>query len=46
MYRVRPRWLLESYRAIERNQPINDIKVDDVTKKFAMKALNQMLAIS
>jgi quinolinate synthase len=46
MYRVRPRWLLESYRAIERNHPINVIKVDDVTKKFAMKALNQMLAIS
>lgn len=46
MYRVRPRWLLESYRAIERNQPINIIKVDDVTKTFAMKALNQMLVIS
>lgn len=46
MYRVRPRWLLESYRAIEKNKPINIIAVDDVTKKFALKALDQMLAIS
>ncbi len=46
MYRVRPRWLLESYRAIERGEAINIIKVDDVTKKYAMKALEQMLAIS
>lgn len=46
MYRVRPRWLLESFRAIERGEPINVIKVDDVTKKYALKALDQMLAIS
>lgn len=46
MYRVRPRWLLESYRAIERGEPINVITVDEVTKKFALKALDQMLAIS
>lgn len=46
MYRIRPRWLLESFRAIEKNDPINVIKVDDVTKKFALKALDQMLAIS
>lgn len=46
MYRVRPRWLLESYRAIERGEAINVITVDDVTKKFALKALDQMLAIS
>jgi quinolinate synthase len=46
MYRVRPRWLLESYRAIERGEAINVIKVDDVTKKYALKALDQMLAIS
>ncbi len=46
MYRIRPRWLLESYRAIERGEPINVITVDDVTKKFALKALDQMLAIS
>jgi quinolinate synthase len=46
MYRVRPRWLLESYRAIERNSPINVIAVDDETKKYALKALDQMLLIS
>lgn len=46
MYRVRPRWLLESFRSIERNKPINIIKVDEVTKKFALKALDQMLSIS
>jgi quinolinate synthase len=46
MYRVRPRWLLESYRAIEQKRPINIIKVDEVTKKFALKALDQMLTIS
>jgi len=46
MYRVRPRWLLESFRSIERGQPINIISVDDNTKKYALKALDQMLAIS
>jgi quinolinate synthase len=46
MYRVRPRWLLESFRAIERGEPIHVIKVDDVTKKHALKALDQMLDIS
>lgn len=46
MYRVRPRWLLESFRAIERGQPINVVSVDDVTKKFALKALDTMLSIS
>lgn len=46
MYRIRPRWLLESFRSIEKNSPINVIKVDEVTKKFALKALDQMLAIS
>jgi quinolinate synthase len=46
MYRVRPRWLLESFRAIERGEPINVISVDDVTKKFALKALDTMLSIS
>lgn len=46
MYRVRPRWLLESFRAIERGQPINQIQVDEKTKKFALKALDQMLSIS
>lgn len=46
MYRVRPRWLLESFRAIERGEPINIISVDEKTKTFALKALNQMLSIS
>lgn len=46
MYRIRPRWLLESYRAIEKGNPINVISVDEVTKKFALQALDQMLAIS
>ncbi len=46
MYRVRPRWLLESFRAIERGHPINVVSVDDVTKKFALKALDTMLSIS
>lgn len=46
MYRVRPRWLLESFRSIERGEPINVIKVDERTKKFALQALDQMLKIS
>lgn len=46
MYRIRPRWLLESFRAIERNNPINIIKVDDHTKTYALKALEQMFKIS
>jgi quinolinate synthase len=46
MYRIRPRWLLESFRAIERNEAINVIKVDEVTKENALKALDQMLLIS
>jgi quinolinate synthase len=46
MYRVRPRWLLESFRAVERGQAINIITVDDETKKFALRALDQMMKIS
>ena len=46
MYRVRPRWLLESFRSIEKDQPLNVIKVDDETKKYSQIALNRMLAIS
>jgi quinolinate synthase len=46
MYRVRPRWLLESFRGIERGNAINIIKVDDITKKYALKALDRMLTIS
>jgi quinolinate synthase len=46
MYRIRPRWLLESYRSIEKGEPLNVITVDEQTKKFALKALDQMLQIS
>jgi quinolinate synthase len=46
MYRVRPRWLLESFRSIKRNSPVNIISVDDQTKHYALKALDQMLSIS
>lgn len=46
MYRVRPRWLLESFRSIDRGEAINIITVDEITKKFALKALDQMLSIS
>jgi quinolinate synthase len=46
MYRVRPRWLLESLRAIKRNEPINIIKVENSIKKNALKALDRMLNIS
>lgn len=46
MYRVRPRWLLESLRAIKRENPINIIKVPDSVKKNSLKALDTMLNIS
>ncbi|RZF22769.1 quinolinate synthase NadA [Halobacteriovorax vibrionivorans] len=46
MYRVRPRWLLASFRAIKENKPINIIKVDDKTKEYSLKALNKMLELS
>ena len=45
MYRVRPRWLLESLRSIKRGHPINVITVDETTKLFSMKALDLMLSI-
>lgn len=43
MYRVRPRWLLESFRAIKRNEPINVISVPKSIKNNALKALDRML---
>ncbi len=46
MYRVRPRWLLEAFRSIKRNEPINIIKVDEKTKKYSLLALSKMLEIS
>ena len=46
MYRVRPRWLLESLRSIKRNQVINIITVPKSIKENALKALDRMLQIS
>jgi quinolinate synthase len=46
MYRVRPRWLLESLRSIKRGSPQNIISVDENTKVMALKALDQMLRIN
>lgn len=46
MYRVRPRWLLESFRSIKRNDAINIITVPTEIKKNALKALDRMLEIS
>lgn len=45
MYRIRPRWLLESLRAIKRGAPINVIKVDAETRKWSLLALQRMLDI-
>jgi quinolinate synthase len=45
MYRVRPRWLLESFRSIKRNDPINVIKVSESVKNNSLKALDRMLKI-
>jgi quinolinate synthase len=46
MYRVRPRWLLESFRAIKRGSPINVVKVSDEVKHYSLIALERMLKIS
>lgn len=45
MYRVRPRWLLASFRAIKDNKPINIISVPEDIARSGMKALDRMLAI-
>ena len=45
MYRVRPRWLLASFRAIKDNMPINVISVPEDIKRSSLKALERMLAI-
>lgn len=45
MYRVRPRWLLASFRAIKDNRPINVISVPDDIARSSIKALERMLAI-
>lgn len=46
MYRVRPRWLLESLRSIKRNKAINVVSVPEGIKENALKALDRMLKIS
>lgn len=45
MYRVRPRWLLASLRAIKSGNPINAIKVPEEMKRPSMIALERMLSI-
>lgn len=45
MYRVRPRWLLESFRSIKRDEPINIIQVPESVKENSLKALDRMLKI-
>ncbi len=45
MYRVRPRWLLASFRAIKDNKPINIITVPEEIKANSLKALDRMLAV-
>lgn len=46
MYRVRPRWLLASFRAIKEDKAINVIKVDEKTAYGARLALDKMLSLS
>jgi len=45
MYRVRPRWLLASFRAIKDHKPINIISVPEEVKSSSLLALDRMLAI-
>ena len=45
MYRVRPRWLLSSFRAIKEDKPINVISVDEKTKEQSLLALERMLSL-
>jgi quinolinate synthase len=45
MYRVRPRWLLASFRAIKDHKPINIISVPEEIKSSSLLALDRMLAI-
>jgi len=46
MYRVRPRWLLASLRAIKIKKPINIITVSEEIRTPSLKALSTMLEIS
>jgi quinolinate synthase len=45
MYRVRPRWLLSTFRSIKEGNPINIIKVEESVRIPSLKALNSMLNI-
>lgn len=46
MYRVRPRWLLDTLRSIKNGHPKNVIHVPTHIRNPAIKALNRMLEIS
>lgn len=46
MYRIRPRWLLNSLRSIEQGHPEPLVTVDPETTRKSMTALNNMLNIS
>jgi quinolinate synthase len=45
MYRVRPRWLLASFRAIRDDKPINIIAVPADIASASRKALDRMLSV-
>ena len=45
MYRIRPECLLQSLEAIDRGSPVNIIKVPEMIRKDALKALTRMLAL-
>lgn len=46
MYRVRPRWLLSTMRAIDQGSPINIVKVSEEVKHYSMLALKRMMELS
>jgi quinolinate synthase len=46
MYRVRPRWLLASLQSIEKDKPVNVIKVPKEHREPSLVALERMLSIS
>ena len=46
MYRVRPRWLLATFRSIDEEKPINVITVDKDTTAKASMALDRMMELS
>lgn len=45
MYRVRPRWLYESLKAIKNGDPINVIKVSKSVRQNSLLALDRMMNI-